>query len=52
MLPDIAYYMLEANNTDYYNVSGIQVNDPSINEDAIMMYCQLLPFHTVLISGI
>ena len=32
-IPYIAYYMLEANNTDYYNVSGIQINDPSINED-------------------
>ena len=32
-IPYIAHYMLEANNTDYYNVSGIQINDPSINYD-------------------
>ena len=32
-IPYIASYMLEANNTDYYNVSGIQINDPSINYD-------------------
>ncbi|KAK5121456.1 hypothetical protein LTR85_005289 [Meristemomyces frigidus] len=32
-IPYIAYYMLESNNTDYYNVSGIQINDPSINYD-------------------
>lgn len=28
--------MLEANNTDYYNVKGIQINDPSINYDDTM----------------
>ena len=43
-IPYIAYYMLEANNTDYYNVKGIQINDPSINEDSTMMYGTLLPF--------
>lgn len=32
--------MLEANNTDYFNVSGIQINDPSINEDSVMIYCK------------
>jgi len=32
-IPYIAYNMLETNNTDYYNVSGIQINDPSINHD-------------------
>lgn len=34
--------MLEANNTDYFNVSGIQINDPSINEDSVMIYCKFL----------
>lgn len=29
--------MLEANDTKYYNVNGIQINDPSINEDSVMM---------------
>ncbi|KAI7367488.1 alpha/beta-hydrolase [Hortaea werneckii] len=37
-IPYIAHYMLEANNTDYFNVSGIQINDPSINEDSVMIY--------------
>lgn len=32
----MAYEMLMANNTDYYNVKGIQINDPSINEDQVM----------------
>ncbi|KAK4899991.1 hypothetical protein LTR27_002754 [Elasticomyces elasticus] len=32
-IPYIAEYFLEQNNTDYYNVSGIQINDPSINND-------------------
>ena len=37
-IPYIAYYMLETNNTDYYNVSGIQINDPSINYDDTLIY--------------
>ena len=28
--------MLEAHNTDYYNVKGIQINDPSINYDDVL----------------
>lgn len=36
--------MLEANNTDYFNVSGIQINDPSINEDSVMIYCKFPSF--------
>ncbi|KAF2229400.1 carboxypeptidase 4 [Viridothelium virens] len=32
-IPYIANYMLDQNNTDYYNVAGIQINDPSINYD-------------------
>ena len=28
--------MLKTGNNKYYNVKGIQINDPSINEHAIM----------------
>lgn len=35
-IPYIAYNMLEANDTDYYNVKGIQINDPSINHGDTM----------------
>jgi carboxypeptidase D len=36
-IPYIAYYMLKANNKEYYNVKGININDPSINEDGTMI---------------
>lgn len=36
-IPYIAMYMLEQNNTDYYNVAGIQINDPSIGVDAVLI---------------
>lgn len=32
-IPYIAQYMLEQNDTEYYNVAGIQINDPSIGID-------------------
>lgn len=32
-IPYIASGMLDRNDTQYYNVKGIQINDPSINED-------------------
>ncbi|KAK5170634.1 uncharacterized protein LTR77_005223 [Saxophila tyrrhenica] len=35
-IPYISYNMLQANDTDYYNVKGIQINDPSINEGDTM----------------
>ena len=35
-VPYIAYHMLEAKDMDYYNVAGIQINDPSINYDDTM----------------
>lgn len=35
-IPYIAMYMLEQNNTDYYNVAGIQINDPSIGIDSVL----------------
>lgn len=41
-IPYIASAMLDANNTDYYDVRGIQINDPSINEDSTMIYCKWL----------
>ena len=34
--PYISFHMLEAKNTDYYNVKGIQINDPSINYNDVM----------------
>ncbi|KXT17005.1 hypothetical protein AC579_7413 [Pseudocercospora musae] len=37
-IPYISYFMLEANNTEYYDVKGIQINDPSINEDNVLTY--------------
>lgn len=36
-IPYISYYMLMTNDTKYFNVKGIQINDPSINSDAIMI---------------
>ncbi|EXJ93307.1 carboxypeptidase [Capronia coronata CBS 617.96] len=36
-IPYIASYMLDQNNTDYYNVRGIQINDPSIGVDAVLI---------------
>lgn len=36
-IPYIANYMLDQNNTDYYNVKGIQINDPSIAVDDVLI---------------
>ncbi|KIV79766.1 hypothetical protein PV11_07311 [Exophiala sideris] len=36
-VPYIASYFLDQNNTDYYNVKGIQINDPSIGLDAVLI---------------
>lgn len=36
-IPYIASYLLDQNNTDYYNVKGIQINDPSIAEDSVLI---------------
>ncbi|EXJ80079.1 carboxypeptidase [Capronia epimyces CBS 606.96] len=36
-IPYIASYMLDQNNTDYFNVKGIQINDPSIGSDAVLI---------------
>ncbi|OAP63694.1 hypothetical protein AYL99_02921 [Fonsecaea erecta] len=35
-IPYIASYMIDQNNTDYYNVAGIQINDPSIGLDSVL----------------
>ena len=35
-VPYIAYNMLDTHNDDYFNVKGIQINDPSINYDDTM----------------
>lgn len=37
-VPYIASYFLDQNNTDYYNVKGIQINDPSIGLDSVLIY--------------
>ncbi|MCJ1320569.1 hypothetical protein MMC15_005909 [Xylographa vitiligo] len=36
-IPYIASAMLDTNNTEYYNVKGIQINDPSVNYDETML---------------
>lgn len=36
-IPYIASAMLDTNDAEYFNVSGIQINDPSINEDAVLI---------------
>lgn len=45
-VPYIAYYMLEANDTQHYNVKGIQINDPVIGHDTVQtlgMFCCMVP---------
>ena len=37
-VPYIADYFITQNNTDYYNVAGIQINDPSIGDDYVLQY--------------
>ena len=36
-IPYIADYMLNQTNTTYYNVKGIQINDPSIGPDSVLI---------------
>lgn len=36
-IPYIAQYFLQQNDTEYYNVKGIQINDPSIGPDAVVI---------------
>ncbi|KAI0475720.1 carboxypeptidase [Xylariaceae sp. FL0804] len=42
-VPYIASYMLDQNNTDYYNVKGIQINDPSIGLDSVLEEVPAVP---------
>ncbi|KAJ5578786.1 uncharacterized protein N7459_007750 [Penicillium hispanicum] len=37
-IPYIASGMLDRNDTTHFNLTGIQINDPSINEDGVMIY--------------
>ncbi|KAK6373533.1 hypothetical protein LTS17_008025 [Exophiala oligosperma] len=37
-VPYIASHFLDLNDTDYYNVKGIQINDPSIGLDEVLIY--------------
>jgi carboxypeptidase D len=41
-IPYLADGMLNRKDTTYFNLKGIQINDPSINEDNVMIYGQLL----------
>ncbi|TVY25102.1 Carboxypeptidase [Lachnellula hyalina] len=42
-IPYIASGMLDTNDTKYFNVKGVQINDPSINEDSTMIYAPVVP---------
>ncbi|CAG8927119.1 unnamed protein product [Penicillium salamii] len=37
-IPYLAAGMLDRNDTTHFNLQGIQINDPSINEDNVMIY--------------
>lgn len=41
-IPYIASGMLDTNDTKYFNVKGVQINDPSINHDEVLEYGKLL----------
>lgn len=43
-IPYIAQYFLQQNDTKYYNVSGIQINDPSIGPDSVVIEGSCLCF--------
>lgn len=40
-IPYLAAGMLDRNDTKHYNLKGIQINDPSINEDSVLIYGKL-----------
>lgn len=42
--PCIASAMLDANDTNYYNVKGMQINDPSINYHDTLIYAPSVPY--------
>ncbi|PCG93900.1 Peptidase S10, serine carboxypeptidase [Penicillium occitanis (nom. inval.)] len=37
-IPYIAEGFIKQNDTDYFNLKGIQINDPSMNDDSVMIY--------------
>ncbi|CRG92656.1 hypothetical protein PISL3812_09719 [Talaromyces islandicus] len=37
-IPYIAEGFIQQNDTKYFNLKGIQINDPSINDDSVMIY--------------
>lgn len=39
-IPYLASGMLDRKDTTHFNLKGIQINDPSINEDNVMIYGQ------------
>lgn len=43
-VPYIASYFLDQNDTDYYNVKGIQINDPSIGSGWVLEEAPAVPF--------
>ncbi|TAQ91157.1 hypothetical protein B7494_g509 [Chlorociboria aeruginascens] len=42
-IPYIAGAMLDKEDTTYYNVAGVQINDPSMNYDDVMIYSAVTP---------
>jgi carboxypeptidase C (cathepsin A) len=43
-IPYIASAMLDAEDETYYNVKGVNIMDPSINDDSILMYSKSFQF--------
>lgn len=44
-IPYLAAGFLDQNDTTHFNLKGIQINDPSINEDGVMIYGKSYYFH-------
>ncbi|KAJ6026583.1 uncharacterized protein N7446_004816 [Penicillium canescens] len=42
-IPYIASGMLDRNDKTHFNLKGIQINDPSINEDNVLIYAPAVP---------
>ena len=50
-IPYIASGFLDQNDTKYFNLKGIQINDPSINDDDVMIQCKpKLPSFVTLLT--
>lgn len=45
-IPYIASHFLDKNDTEYYNVKGVQINDPSIATDDVLSSAPLVEFVT------